>query len=423
MKKHQFLIISLCLAYVIGLVLVTACCFQHEITLACDNSSYDNVCNGITELDDSLDLGQACADLDTNLNFPNQYFRNLTYHGINIKGTCPYIAIGMFLSYYDTYWNDDIIPDCYDRQAMLASINYDGYDRSPGIYDVISNDNSVYVNDFTYKNYMLSQTANNFHAYLLSIGNSLGYIGSNADNSFGLPFDKTYNVLNEYITRHTAANSENFYYTYVNHVDDYETYSANMLQDIKTYVKLGQVVIVSIEGHQTAFPSNRAGHVIIVYDYDENTDTLYGHFGLGERYNHWRVLGEMNVYTFTHVKGYIVASPYESSHSHSNNYLLPSGDTVCSCQLSSHEHRYHYDSATETQHRRYCYCGVSSYQAHVFSGSSGRFVFCEKCKYRKLNDGGIIDIPNPCSTTPEILEDMEKIHEMLHNLNLEHRCC
>ena len=66
---------------------------------------------------------------------------------------------------------------------------------------------------------------------------------------------------------------------------------------------------------------------------------------------------------------------------------------------------------------------VSSYQAHVFSGSSGRFVFCEKCKYRKLNDGGIIDIPNPCSTTPEILEDMEKIHEMLHNLNLEHRCC
>ena len=423
MKKHQLFIISLCITYVMGLLLVSVCCFHNEITYACDNSSYSDSCNGITELDDSLDLVQPYASTDTNLNFPNQYFRNLTYHGINQKGTCPYIAIGMFLSYYDTYWNDDIIPDDYDRQATLSSTDYSGYNESPGIYDLLSDDDSVYANDYTYKNFMLSQTTNNLHAYLLSIGNSLGYIRSGEEDSFGLSFDQTYNVLNEYIKSYPAANSENFLYSYVNHVADYKTYSDSMLQDIKTYVKLGQVVIISIEGHYTNSPNDRAGHVMIAYDYDEDTDTLYGHFGLRKRYNHWPVLGKMNVYTFTHIKGYIVASPYESDHSHSNNYILPSGQTVCACQLSSHEHRFHYDSATETQHRRYCYCGVSSYQAHVFSGSSGRFVFCEKCKYRKLNDGGIIDIPNPCSTTPEILEDMEKIHEMLHNLNLEHRCC
>lgn len=37
-------------------------------------------------------------------------------------------------------------------------------------------------------------------------------------------------------------------------------------------------------------------------------------------------------------------------------------------------------------------------------------MFCGYCNYRKLNDGGIIDIPNPYST-PEILEDMERIKD------------
>ena len=40
----------------------------------------------------------------------------------------------------------------------------------------------------------------------------------------------------------------------------------------------------------------------------------------------------------------------------------------------------------------------------------GRYVVCEKCNYRKLNDGGIIEIPIE-STTPEILEDMERIKD------------
>lgn len=37
-------------------------------------------------------------------------------------------------------------------------------------------------------------------------------------------------------------------------------------------------------------------------------------------------------------------------------------------------------------------------------------MFCGYCNYRKLNDGEIIDIPNPYST-PEILEDMERIKD------------
>lgn len=185
-----------------------------------------------------------------------------------------------------------------------------------------------------------------------------------------------------------------------------------MLQEIKTYVKLGHPVIVAIVGNETGKVLSRVGHVIVAYDYDEDTDTLYGHFGWDSAYNHTNVLGEVNKYTFSYIQGYIVASPYESAHAHSNNYVLASGQTVCACQLSSHEHRYKYEKTNTTLHRRYCYCGDSSYRAHIFSGSSGRYVFCGQCNYRKLNDGGIIDIPNPCST-PEILEDMENIKDAI----------
>lgn len=181
-----------------------------------------------------------------------------------------------------------------------------------------------------------------------------------------------------------------------------------MLQDIKTYVKLGQIVIVAISGRDTRYYNRNVGHAIVAYDYDEDTDTLYGHFGWNSFYNHTNVLGRVNVYDFQHIVGYIVASPYESDHVHSNNYVLPSGQNVCSCQLSSHEHRYKYEASTASQHRRYCYCGYSSYEAHTFSGSSGRYVFCRQCNYRKLNDGGIIDIPNPFSK-PDILEEIENL--------------
>lgn len=410
MKKRQLLILSLCLTYVIGFMFIAACGVHNDTAFAIDNVEPDCLCADSIDLEETTDSIQTYASTDANLNFPNQYFRNLTYHGLNKRGGCSYIALGMLLSYYDTYWNDTIIPDEYDKNGIIWSTNYNGYYRSPGISDPLSQDPSVYDNDFAYKSYMFSQTSTNFLAYLFSLGNSMGYIGSQEEHSFGLSIANTYNLLNRYLEIHSAASSENFFYTYVNHVNDSSTYTSIMLQDIKTYVKLGQIVLMAIEGTNTE-KNTRMAHAIIAYDYDEDTDTLYGHFGWDDKlFRHCNVMGEVGKYDFDRIQGYIVASPYESPHSHSYNYELPSGQTVCSCQLSSHEHMYHYEITNATEHRRYCYCGYSSYQIHRFSGTVGRYVVCEKCNYRKLNDGGIIEIPIE-STTPEILEDMERIKD------------
>lgn len=223
MKEHRLLIVSLCLTYIIALVLIPVCCSHNGIAFANHEFDSKNYCSGIEESNVDLDLIQTYGNSSNRYNFLNQYYRNLTYHGYNRKGSCGYVAIGMFLSFYDTYWNDKIIPDDYDKTVRISSTDYDGYGRSPGIYDPISSDSSVYNNDLKYKKYMLTQTATNFHAYLISIGNSLGYIGILPSGSYGLTLAQLYKVLNKYLESHPAANSENFSYTCVDHLLDYKT--------------------------------------------------------------------------------------------------------------------------------------------------------------------------------------------------------
>ena len=52
--------------------------------------------------------------------FMESYFDNLTTnHGHNTIGSCGYVAIDMLLCYYDTYLNDNIVPEQYDVMAVM----------------------------------------------------------------------------------------------------------------------------------------------------------------------------------------------------------------------------------------------------------------------------------------------------------------
>ena len=57
-------------------------------------------------------------------NFMIAYYDNLTYnYGVNYKNSCGYIALGMILSYYDTYLYDGIIPEQYDAISVGTEYN------------------------------------------------------------------------------------------------------------------------------------------------------------------------------------------------------------------------------------------------------------------------------------------------------------
>ena len=66
-----------------------------------------------------------------NNNFSTKYFYNLNnYCGNNSKGSCGYVALSMILSFYDTYWDDRVIPENYDQNANFQTV---ASFESPGI--------------------------------------------------------------------------------------------------------------------------------------------------------------------------------------------------------------------------------------------------------------------------------------------------
>ena len=190
--------------------------------------------------DDGLDSSTAnISDSDLariNANQMRTFFYNLrTNFGYNQYGSCGYVALGMLLSYYDSYLNDELIPENYDQQAIMENMDEYTVVDSPGTNETsISSSNEE---DYIF-NLINTYSDSSFHANLVSIGDELGY---------GL--GTTPNILEEVLIDYIEAdNSINQLDLNVEKVvfdnfmelvpgEDY-TYSEMMIEDIKEYVDM-----------------------------------------------------------------------------------------------------------------------------------------------------------------------------------------
>ena len=67
-------------------------------------------------------------------NYQTYYFNKLGDNiGDNSKGSCGFVATGMLLSFWDTYWDDNIVPEEYDATTALNEGFIDLYANSPGV--------------------------------------------------------------------------------------------------------------------------------------------------------------------------------------------------------------------------------------------------------------------------------------------------
>lgn len=107
---------------------------------AAEMRSYETVVDGNTN---SSNFYYNSSTLYQTNYYSTYYFSQLKQNfGNNIKGSCTYVALAMLLSYYDSYWNDSIIPEGYDMISMLEENELPLLVESPGIYtevtDIIS---------------------------------------------------------------------------------------------------------------------------------------------------------------------------------------------------------------------------------------------------------------------------------------------
>lgn len=293
-----------------------------------NDSFYDNNINSSYEA--LLELQSEETYLSQN--YSSIYFNNLKNNfGNNVYGTCTYTALGMLLSFYDTYWDDSFIPNQYETNSVLNSsnvalpINQD----SPGIlfesFDLIGNS--------TLEEYLdIANQYSNSYFQLKLIDMAIKYFNEfKKEDYYSNYLGLTYNELISFTSY--------YLYDYLNKTSSEVEITSNTLENLEVReftiekIKQGIPVLLRMGVYNQTY-----GHAMIAYDYDEKNDEIYVHTG-------WR--DEENNTSLTHIaitdldyNHYwdAIALLKKTSHSHTNNYKYTDANgniyTKCSCAYS-----------------------------------------------------------------------------------------
>lgn len=238
---------------------------------------------------------------------------------LNEQGTCAFQSSVMLLTYFDTYYSDNIVSANHTQASSMTSLSDYTIVSSPGVESI------------SYGDRLGWNIRNNYSSALeltlLKIADDYNYIDANGINqNYGIKTDEQYDIINYYLNSISMANefyilhgeiphsyiqasSQNMEFSpYVNQM------SSSIRNTIVSYVSQGYPVIAStyaIFNNGTAYVFG--GHSMIAYDYDL-TNTLIFHGG----YNGQEAVKLYGDYI---ISGYIVLIPKSySNHVCSSNY-------------------------------------------------------------------------------------------------------
>lgn len=304
------------------------------------------------------------------------YIDNLLYNiGDNsgsYSGTCGFVALEIILSYYDTFLNDNVIPDEYDVEvshtfSSFDSISLESYAASPGV-------------------------DNNFHAYLIQLALDNGYI---EEDDYSFDTDNYYSFIDDYFNQ-----------IGLNVTIDENTSLFGKINFIKQAINLNFPVKVSIRGEDTSNSLGDLTHAVVAYGYDE--DGIYAHFGWQMSYT---INFNINNYAFAHVlyfqvnESHVCSDNYEWSANGCTGTVCPCGIKTCNHETLNYEYRTSsdhivscnacnysyieehddltYESMSSTQHRVYCLtCEDYYYDAHDYV-VEGDIKTCTECGHQE----------------------------------------
>ncbi len=259
-------------------------------------------------------------------NYATRYFMDLkTNFGYNVKGSCTYIALGMLLSFYDTYWDDTIIPENYDMITMMSNSSINSVE-SPGIYT--ENTPIAYegISTETYYQNVEQYSNAHFHLKLIQMGKEQfgQYKFDDNTNPCGLLYEELYELTDYYLYDYLGWT--------VNKVSivTSETENMNVRQFTISMIQNGFPVILRA-GHW----SGLGGHAVVAYDYDSTHDKIFVHAGWREDENGLYVHNDIYSLGFTELWD-ATAIVINDEHSTCSNNFKYSKDyttleTYCPC--------------------------------------------------------------------------------------------
>ncbi len=297
------------------------------------------------------------------------HFENLSYDWDstsvpeNEEGSCTFVAMSMFFSFYDAYWHDDFVANSLEWDNGL-------YDSSNDRLIKTFNSNTEYNawNDYsgTYEEYLLDYQASFLHNYLISIGQTKGYV-PNDDGDYGLTLDQFVDMVETYIYQIRRFDINQVEVKYSTGNDD------ELFAIMENQIGLGYPVIYAgfntpegtkMSSDNSNAQQSRVGHAMIAYDIVEDNGTkdvkLFKGYNVPPMFT-W-VSGteydESNAVIWLEIKEGL---PHECTN---NYYDVHTDENICACDIYYNTHPVHssnhsfilnsYDSDT---HYKQCNCG------------------------------------------------------------------
>ena len=245
---------------------------EHNSSIVSNASLYNSQ---VDQLFNSLSSG-SFDDLYIDDYYQGVYFSNLRENiGNNRYGSCSYVAIGMLLSFYDSYWSDLFISETYDIEPTSTFVTYPSadfsfpsfYTESPGIaFEPTEDVESLSLSDYLY--YVASNSNIYFQCKLITLSQT--YFGTqkfeNESNPFGMTFADISGFLGYYLYEYKNFNTSQVLIDSCNDENLVRSYVINKIQN-------GVPVILRSQS------SSLGGHAFVAYDYDEDLDEIYVHTG------------------------------------------------------------------------------------------------------------------------------------------------
>lgn len=235
------------------------------------SSSDLNNLNYITPENDNIELTSSYSPTLTGYDMTT-YFSNLyEYSPNNSFGTCGYVSLIQYMSYYDAFYNDSIIPKKYDKSYLLSTSTTDTLKHSPG------------VESFTYSSiitgeYIYGLKEQDFQSKLIYLNNQ------NLNNAFD-SYVYTIGMWN-YKNLLTSLYGENKFNVYYKSVSDFgaNSTSSSVVKSFDNYIKKqidsGYPVILHIEKNKNGSMVDQ--HSVVAYYYD--SEGIHCNFGWGKNY-------------------------------------------------------------------------------------------------------------------------------------------
>lgn len=255
--------------------------------------------------------------VSTNFNMTS-YFRYLNdYSAENDIGSCSYVSLIQVMSYYDTFYNDDIILEQYDRGKKNSQTLKEAIQTSPGVLrqDFFKSGTSSYYQ------FCHNTSAINLQSELIISGNFLNGVLTEKDEdgetvfSPSIDADDYQGLLNDFYKDDGIVKVN----VIKNRTKD------DFINIIKNKIDEGNPVIVDI--YDKSNP-NADGHAVVAYRYDDSG--VYANYGWSAGYTDKLLLGRYLGYNLDTIYCVISLDYSKMGHKHSDNYIIKS-KAYCGC--------------------------------------------------------------------------------------------